>query len=48
MPGGPWPRNADEFRAHRMLAIADIEFERAREQGRSLTLEAVAAELSAL
>jgi len=47
VPGGPWPRDADELE-HRMLAIADTDFERAREQGRSLTLEAMAAELSAL
>jgi hypothetical protein len=45
VPGGPWPRNADEL-AHRMLAIADSEFEHAREQGRSLTLEAAAAEVA--
>jgi hypothetical protein len=43
VPGGPWPRNADELE-DRMLAVADTEFERAREQSRSLTLEAVAAE----
>jgi predicted ATPase len=45
VPGGPWPRDADDLE-HRMLAIADTEFERAREQGRSLTLEAVAAEVA--
>jgi tetratricopeptide (TPR) repeat protein len=43
VPGGPWPRDADELE-QRMLASADIDFERAREQGRGLTLEAVAAE----
>jgi predicted ATPase len=44
VPGGPWPRNADELE-NRMLAIADTEFERAREHGRSLTLEAMATEV---
>jgi hypothetical protein len=43
VPGGPWPRNAAELE-HQVLAIADTEFEHAREQGRSLTLEAAAAE----
>jgi hypothetical protein len=45
VPGGPWPRNANELE-HQMLAIADTEFERAREQGRRLALEAVAAEVA--
>jgi tetratricopeptide (TPR) repeat protein len=44
VPGGPWPRNADELE-NRMLAIADTEFERAWEHGRSLTLEAMATEV---
>ena len=44
VPGGPWPRDADALE-RQLLAIADSAFENAREQGRVLTLEAVAAEI---
>jgi predicted ATPase/class 3 adenylate cyclase len=42
IPGGPWPRDFERLRGE-VLALADEDFERGREAGRSPALEEVAA-----
>ena len=41
IPGGPWPRDMERLQRE-VLALADVAFERAREQGNALSLEEVA------
>jgi predicted ATPase len=47
VPGGPWRRDMKALE-QRLLALADAEFERARDEGRRLVLEEVATSVSNL